>query len=93
MKKLRGHKIEKKGIDWVYSDDRSSVKENWMKKGCGSCNLKDTPEGHDACLGTLDVKIVMNACCGHGEETKAYVQFWNGETLSGKEAIELQKEL
>lgn len=29
----------------------------------------------------------MNACCGHGENEAAYVQFWNKERLAGEEAL------
>ena len=43
------------------------------KDKCGHCGLCRTSEGHDGCIGTLEG--VKNACCGHGEVTKAYVQF------------------
>lgn len=64
------------------------------KDFCTHCNKKRTKEGHDGCIGTL--LGVANACCGHGEEAVAYVQFWhrdydkdsNKVKLSGKEAIE-----
>lgn len=42
---------------------------------CVKCSLPPTPEGHDGCLGTLKGDI-MNACCGHGEERMAYIQYW-----------------
>ena len=43
------------------------------KSVCGHCKIKRTIDGHDGCMGTL--KNVMNACCGHGENKMAYVQF------------------
>ncbi len=39
-----------------------------------------TPEGHDACLGTLPG--VQAACCGQGK-TKGYVMFANGQVIRG----------
>lgn len=50
---------------------------------CAQCRLMPTPEGYDGCLGTLDERMVMNACCGHGDESFAYVQFWNGYVVRG----------
>lgn len=57
---------------------------------CKCCLKFPTPEGHDACIGTLPEDIVMNACCGHGEESKAYVQLWEDRDnpLRGEVAIE-----
>lgn len=71
---LRGHQIEKNeaGV-WVYSDDKTTTADNWMKRPCGFCGLHNTPEGHDGCLGTLPG--VKNACCGHGNPNEAYIQF------------------
>ncbi len=43
---------------------------------CAACGQLPTPEGHDACLGTLPG--VWNACCGHGDPSEAYVQFRPG---------------
>lgn len=40
---------------------------------CQHCQLHKTPENHDGCIGTL--KGVTNACCGHGLDNQAYVQF------------------
>ncbi|HET8838063.1 MAG TPA: hypothetical protein VFM82_03625 [Flavobacteriaceae bacterium] len=58
----------------------------YAKEICDHCGIKRTPEGHDGCIGTLP--NVMNACCGHGEDRVAYVQFWDKERLGGKEAME-----
>lgn len=54
---------------------------------CNHCGLFCTKEGHDGCLGELNPKEVMNACCGHGETRMAYVQFWNRERVVGNEAM------
>lgn len=56
---------------------------------CAKCGLLPTPEGHDGCLGTLPEEVVMNACCGHGSDSMAYVQFWDGSDVRGEEAIYL----
>lgn len=64
---------------------------------CLYCEKHRTPEGHDACVGTL--KNVMNACCGHGENEMAYIQF-NHENfdkepnkirINGQEAVDYIK--
>lgn len=54
---------------------------------CAKCGKEPTKEGHDGCIGVLPEKEVMNACCGHGNDNQAYVQFWNEPRISGKEAI------
>lgn len=56
------------------------------KENCGHCGLKRTAEGHDGCVGTLP--DVLNACCGHGEEKMAYVQFTAAKRISGQAALE-----
>lgn len=60
---------------------------------CVKCGLPPTPEGHDGCLGTLPEDIVMNSCCGHGEDSQAYVQFWDGSCVRGEDALEIIEEL
>lgn len=47
---------------------------------CGHCGLIATPEGHDGCLGDLSPHV-KNACCGHGNDSAAYIQF-DGERYS-----------
>jgi len=83
--KWRGHAIcyhHDQGV-WIYADSGQPVKE-WKDRPCGDCGLSNTPEGHDGCLGTLPG--VMNACCGHGDKSDAYIQYPSGEIISGPEA-------
>jgi len=54
---------------------------------CVKCKKGPTREGHDGCIGTLPATNVMNACCGHGCDSGAYVQFWDEPRISGAEAI------
>lgn len=54
---------------------------------CIHCDKLPTKEGHDGCIGTLPTQHVMNACCGHGSDNQAYVQFWNKPRIAGQEAI------
>ena len=68
--------------EWVYVDNEQPVSENPNRK-CGHCNLPNTPDGHDGCLGELP--DVMNACCGHGNETTAYIQFVDQSEVRGKD--------
>lgn len=88
MNTFRGHKIEQNNGKLVFSDTKLPTVETWQQRGCGHCKKPNTPEGHDGCLGTLDEKLVMNACCGHGETEAAYIQFWDNNCLRGKDAIE-----
>lgn len=91
MKKsyLRGHKIEKIDGEWVFSDTKEPTVKTWHKRPCGYCGEYNTPEGHDWCLGTLP--WVMNACCGHGQTNEAYVQFLDGFSVHGKDAITIMQ--
>lgn len=54
---------------------------------CPRCKHEVTKEGHDFCLGTLNGGV-MNACCGHGDDDMAYVQFWNAPRLGGQDALD-----
>ncbi len=83
--KWRGHDIESVNKTWRYSDTKQNVSENQRRK-CGHCENEETKEGHDACLGTLPG--IMNACCGHGVEGDAYVQYPSGDCMRGIEAVE-----
>lgn len=79
--KWRGHKIhlDDRLEEWLYSEDGQPVKDS-PQRPCGYCGLANTPEGHDGCLGTLP--DVMNACCGHGSDDEAYIQFEGGCVMS-----------
>ncbi len=80
----RGWDIICKDNQWFYLDNNEPVASN--ERPCGYCIKDDTKEGHDNCLGALPG--VMNACCGHGIDDEAYVQFWNKSAIRGKKAIE-----
>lgn len=83
----KGHRmfLDKSIQEWRYKDDRSLVKDNWQLRPCGYCQKYSGVNGHDPCLGMLNG--VMNACCGHGNKSFAYVQFDDGNTVSGEKAI------
>lgn len=87
--KYRGNEIEYNGKDWIFSDTKEIVSKN-KNRACGNCGKEKTKEGHDHCLGTLP--NVMNACCGHGSEKEAYVQFAN-KWFGGKEALKIISKL
>lgn len=84
---LRGHEIEFVNGEWVYSDAKTPTAGN--ERSCGYCKKENTIEGHDGCLGTL--KGLMNACCGHGRTSQAYVQFLDGHSIHGKDAVTVQE--
>lgn len=56
---------------------------------CKYCGMNRTREGHDGCLGTLIG--VMNACCGHGIQGDAYIQFFDQYCIRGKDAVVVQE--
>lgn len=59
---------------------------------CVKCKKGPTKEGHDGCLGALPGPV-MNACCGHGNDRQAYIQYWTRRKLMGDEAINEQGRL
>lgn len=77
---FRGYEIEQ---IYIFSDTKEPVAETWKARPCGKCGKHNTPEGNDACLGTLS--DVSNACCGHGVTDEAYIQFDDGVTLRGED--------
>lgn len=80
----RGHPIRFDPISeqWHFVDDDTLVSKHWKERPCGHCSLANTPEGHDGCLGTIPEAV--NACCGHGIEAEAYVQYENGRCIRGR---------
>lgn len=87
---LRGHPIRLDGDVWRYVDNGNPTTSTHTLRSCGHCGRYRTKEGHDPCWGTL--ARVINACCGHGVEAEAYVQFMNGRRLGGREAVEWVRE-
>lgn len=67
----------------------NDVLTDWERLPCHHCGNHRTYQGHDGCLGELDG--VANACCGHGDANRAYVQFWDGTGVWGEDAVEIQK--
>lgn len=83
--KFRGHNIEETDKDiWVFSDNKEPVAPTWEKRPCGHCGLMNTTEGYDGCIGHIDG--ALNACCGHGIKSAAYIQFQD-KILTGEDAI------
>lgn len=81
---LRGHGIEFTNGEWIYCDTKESTTSSYEDRPCSHCNKKQTKEGHDGCIGTLPG--IMNACCGHGRNNKAYVKFLDGYCIRGEDA-------
>lgn len=79
----RGHPIYWDGRYWRYQDTGDCVRA--VDRPCGVCGQERTLEGHDPCLGTLPG--VVNACCGHGKEAEAYIQFDDGSEVRGLDAV------
>ena len=85
---LRGHQIIHQDGRWLFEDNKEPTVHN--KRPCGYCDLNETKEGHDGCLGTLPGDV-MNACCGHGRDDMAYIQYWE-TTKGGKRDIIIGKD-
>ena len=73
---------------WYFTSNNSPVPDN-KDMPCGRCGEPMTKEGHDNCLGELDG--LANACCGHGDTSQAYIQFLDGTSISGNDAIAIQE--
>lgn len=84
----RGHQIEFINDQWCYSDTKTPTVINgvYQKRHCGYCGKHNT-EDHDGCLGVLPG--LMNACCGHGVNKEAYVQFLDGFVIGGEDAVKI----
>lgn len=80
--KFRGYEIKESNGAYIFVDTGESVSETWRNRPCGKCGQHNTPEGHDACLGTI-LGPVINACCGHGDDSCAYIQFNDGTSIRG----------
>lgn len=76
----RGHLIRFEDGRWIYADNLLDVAGNG-ERPCGYCGKMNTEDGHDGCIGRLGG--VMNACCGHGDISVAYIQYSDGHTVRG----------
>lgn len=86
--RVYGHPvIHHSGKDvWRWDDTGEAVtRESEQARLCPRCGKPPTREGYDACLGHLPG--ISGACCGHGFSEDVYVQFENGDGLSGENAL------
>lgn len=76
----RGHAVvwDSSTNGWLYADTGESIRDK--RRPCAHCESNDVKD-HDVCLGTLPG--VANACCGHGDRSRAYIQFTNGVIIRG----------
>ncbi len=79
---LRGHPIYFDDV-WRYVDNNEPTVG--AERSCGICLKATGPSGYDPCIG--EVPGAVNACCGHGEDEEAYVQYPDGVRLDGIDAI------
>lgn len=95
--KVLGHEIHHDGKCWRLSSTGEKLYTPELASGgqtlrCIKCLKMPTPEGHDGCLGTLPGNV-MNACCGHGDDRLAYIQWDDGLRIGAGDAIAEQKRL
>jgi hypothetical protein len=89
---LRGHPIYFDGVKYRFADTNEPTSSTWKSRSCGHCGLDNTPEGYDGCLST-GIPGAVNACCGHGQDRDAYIQFSNGDEIRGQEAIRFIRQI
>lgn len=89
-KRAEQYRRQQEGANPRYKPDMAGSGQYGI---CAHCGKPPTPEGHDGCLGTLPEQVVMNACCGHGNDRQAYVQHWDGTASRGGDALEEQRRL
>lgn len=83
----RGYPLGRKGEKFVVlTTGEPSETFPWAQRPCGHCGKVNTVEGYDGCIGT--VPRAQKACCGHGQSESAYIQWDDGHTLRGYDAIE-----
>ena len=83
---LRGHQIYCDDHDvWRYVDNNEPTVG--AERPCGICLEATGPSGYDPCIG--EVPGAINACCGHGNDDEAYIQYSN-TCLRGTEAVRQQ---
>lgn len=81
----RGHAINSdNGEDWFYSDNLDLVSRD-RDRDCKLCGIPNDYTGHDPCIRNLPG--VVNACCGHGDHSQAYIMYKNGDTVRGADAL------
>jgi len=84
--KYRGHEIVRRNGEFIFPDTGEPTAQSGRFATCGHCGQANTPEGHDACLGTIPG--AMNACCGHGETDDAYIQVDDCSRIAGEAMFE-----
>ena len=83
----RGHKIYSlNGSDWKYEDTDKPTSDLRGCVRCGRAGINGSD--HDACI--TDLRGVVNACCGHGNDEEAYIQFMDGSVVRGTDAVVIQ---
>lgn len=76
--------------DELYTPSHAGSGQYLKCKYCKKDPLVDGCEVYDGCLGKLTGDI-MNACCGHGDDDIAYIQYSDGSCVRGWEAVKEQR--
>lgn len=80
------------GFDTSHDTDGNTDGKGRIRPlGCAHCKMRCGPSGDDPCIGHVGTPgEVMNACCGHGGEASAYVQFWDRPNAVIRGAVALK---
>jgi hypothetical protein len=68
---------------WMYVSDGQPIEGNL--RACTVCHQAPDEDGHDPCIRSLP--DVVNACCGHGNQDRAYVVFTDDLRMRGQAAV------
>lgn len=52
---------------------------------CAHCDRAFGESTHDPCIGRIDGAV--EACCGHGDATRAYVSYADGRRIEGGDVL------
>lgn len=77
----RDHLFGRPGIAQCRKCSQVYEATGWTHRVCPHCEKPYGESLHDPCLGTLEG--VAEACCGHGDPTKAYVSYRDGRRVTG----------
>lgn len=79
----KGHELyyDEDKQQWFYTETKQPYNHSDILV-CPKCNLSSRNDEPDPCLGML--MGVKYACCGHGDESQAYVMTENNHIIQNK---------
>jgi hypothetical protein len=72
----RGELLQRPGVAQCLKCSTVYEANGWVPRTCPHCQMAYGESLHDPCLGMIPGAV--EACCGHGDESKRYVTFSDG---------------